>query len=162
FHPDGKHLGVAGGDNHEVRIWDIKSRKKTANLQGKGIGLWGVALSQDGLSLAFQTQRNREPTHPHRRGQGPWTVFDLRERVFRPHERRLALFKQEETQDGWRIVGDRDSYVWWIVHDGKNIQHQLPLDKVRYEKPTCYAFLPRVEGDTSVHLAVGHYNGVSV
>src|SRR5262249_4287463 len=22
FHPDGEHLGVAGGDNHEVTIWD--------------------------------------------------------------------------------------------------------------------------------------------
>ena len=33
FHPDGKRLAVAGGDNHEVRLWDLGRQEKLSEIR---------------------------------------------------------------------------------------------------------------------------------
>jgi WD40 repeat protein len=171
FHLEGRHLGVAGGDNHEVTLWDIGPAHLPATparvasvLSGKGRGLWGVAFSKDGRYLGFQTQRARQPEHPNRRGCGPWKVFDLGQRKLRPAPADfIPAEPQEEWGKGWRVKPDPEDspYVWYVEHAGMGISHKLPLNREREAMPRCFTFLPGGE-DQSVRLAVGHYWGVSV
>src|SRR5262249_7800406 len=59
FHPDGKHLAIAGGNDDEVTLWDISSTppRLDGEARGVGSGLWGVALSADSSRLGFRTRR---------------------------------------------------------------------------------------------------------
>jgi len=163
FHPDGKQLASAGGDNHEVTLWDLSHpQQRPAVLRGVGSGIWNVALSVSGRYLAFQTQRDPEPTHPNRRGRGPWTVFDLKRLNWSAADRFTPSPKAETTPDGWQVKPDRkNGFIWYVEQKGTAIKHKLPWDKDRQQFPRCYSFLPRAESQP-VRLAVGHYNGVSV
>ncbi len=82
IHPDGNHLAVAGGDDHEVTLWDLRTGKKVNEIRGPGTGLWAVALSPDARYLGLKDRRNRNPASPNDRGAGPWRVFDLQLRTW--------------------------------------------------------------------------------
>jgi WD40 repeat protein len=168
FHPREPYLAVAGGDNQEVTLWNENDLDKPASVaRGAGRGLWGIALSEDGKFLGFQDQRDSTATHPNRRGEGPWQVFDLqrrdgiltdgdRQRDFKPHP-------PEQTRDGWRVEPDRDDpYLWYAVSPrGKRVPLD-ELDGASDQMPRCYAFLPPAPGQQNLRLAVGHNYGVSV
>jgi WD40 repeat protein len=162
FHPDGKQLAVAGGENQELTLWDLSHPKEPAGVQrGAGSGLWGVALSSDGLSVGVKDRRDPKSTNVNERGTGPWRVFDLDDRRmkgpvgFKPREQ---LQKEEA---GWRVVPDpANPYLWYAVHRS-GVRHPLPLDADQDGLPRCYAFLKPKEGQP-VRLLVGHYWGLSL
>lgn len=162
FHPDGKHLAAAGGDDHEVTLWDLRRPKERPTvLRGVGSGIWNVALSEGGRYLAFQTQRDPKPTHPNRRGRGPWTLFDLRRRQWASVPGDFTPAAPLQTQEGWQVQPDRnDASIWYVARRGQQ-PLKLPWNKDLQAQPRCYAFLPRAKGQP-VRLAVGHYYGVSV
>jgi WD40 repeat protein len=166
FHPKGGHLAVAGGDNHEVTLWDLKKTEKPVSvMRGVGTCLWGVALSADGRYLGFQDHREEKSTDVNRRGGGPWRVFDLnRRRMTEPAD--FKPVRQLAEANGWRVVPDdapeekRNPYLWYAVHkDGA--RHALPWSNDQDGMPRCYTFLKPQEGKP-VRLLVGHYWGVSL
>jgi serine/threonine protein kinase/WD40 repeat protein len=166
FHPtDRTCLAVAGGDNHEVTLWNLKKLTEPVEVvRGDGRGLWQVALSQDGKNLGFQDQRNSLATNPNARGSGAWRVFDLAGRTFWP-QGKVSTFKPfsplEELR-GWTVQADRkDPHLWYAVH-AKHGRCELRLDRDSDSMPRCYTFLPQPPGSQGVRLAVGHYYGVSV
>jgi WD40 repeat protein len=169
FYPDreGQHLAVAGGDDHQLTLWDLSCPKeRPTELRGVGSGIWNVSLSRNGRYLAFQTQRNPAAKHPNQRGRDPWSYFDLTKIRWGSVPAGFALPDKEETQDGWQVKAQipgtpTDPKVWYVVHPGKGIAHKLPWNKDLQMMPRCYAFLPRADGQP-VRLAVGHYYGVSV
>jgi hypothetical protein len=158
-------LAVAGGDNHEVTLWNLgKPREPVRVLRGDGRGLWQVALSADGKYLGFQDQRDPGATDPNARGSGKWRVFDLAGRTFRP-DRKVGTFEPVaplETLRGWTVQPDeKDEYLWYAVHPTHG-SFALELNGDRDSMPRCYTFLPAPAGSKRVRLAVGHYYGVSV
>jgi WD40 repeat protein len=161
FHPDGRHLAIAGGDNQEVTLWDLNNLDKPASLmRGAGSGIWEVGLSKDGKLVGFRNQRDSASTDPNRRARGPWRAFDLQQRTWlEPKEFQPQPYLAE--LDGWHVVPDRkDPYVWYAV-DGDGHQYALPLDRDREGLPRCWTFLPPKKG-LPTRLAVGHYWGLSV
>jgi WD40 repeat protein len=164
FHPDDHHIAVAGGDNHEVTLWDLNCpQARPTELCGMGSGIWELSLSEEenGRYLAFRTQRNPAATHPNRRGRNPWTVFDLKLQNWPERNRFTPSPKLEETPDGWQVKPTKDDYIWCVKQKGTTIQHELPWNRSWQMMPRCYAFLPRAEGEPA-RLAVGHYYGVSI
>jgi WD40 repeat protein len=161
FHPDGNHLAVAGGDNHEVTLWELGPRPKRSTVQrGAGSGIWNVALCKGDSQLAFQTQCDPAATHPNRHGRGPWTVFDLKLLKWSTPDSLPPNPKLDTESDGWQVK-PINTYVWHVWHPGKRIERELPWDRHRQETPNCYVFLPPMNGQP-VRLAVGHYRGLSI
>jgi WD40 repeat protein len=167
FHPDGVHLAVAGGDNHEVTLWDLLNPDRPDRVaEGKGTCLWGVALSPNGRYLGFLPRRDPAGRDPNRRGTGPWRVFDLPGRQWVEAKDFKPVPNRTEA-GGWHVEPSANPYRWYAVHrDGA--RHLLPLDGAREGMPRCYAFLapggaaPGRGGQRPVRLAVGHYWGLSV
>jgi WD40 repeat protein len=161
FHPQGQLLAVAGGENHEVTVWDLKRPGQPfSRVAGPGRCLWGVGVSEDMKLLGFQDQRTRNPAHPNDWGGGDWKVFDLKRRGFATPEQaqQFKPVKPLRTKGGWSVVPDRlDGYVWNVRNPDGQLQ-KLPLDRGRDGMPRCYTFL---EGNP-VRLVVGHYWGASV
>lgn len=160
FHPDGR-LAVAGGNHHEVTLWDLaRPEKPITQIQGVGTSLWGVALSENGRYLAFHDQREPAPADPNHRGKGPWRVFDLQRRRF-AQPRDPKWLEARSTAGGWTVQASiKDPYVWFAVApDGT--RHALPLDRDRDGMPRCFTFLTARDGKP-VRLAVGHYWGLSL
>jgi WD40 repeat protein len=161
YHPDGKHLAVAGGDDHEVTLWDLPARSKQV-LQGKGTGLWDVALDKTGRYLGFRDQRDPVSRNPNDRGRGPWRVFDLPGRRWMPADK-FEPHPGESSLAGWKVVPDtRNRFLWYTV-DPRGRRHKLPLNDGLDGMPNCYLFLPPArESDPGPRLAVGHYWGLSL
>jgi WD40 repeat protein len=161
FHPDGRHLAIAGGDNHEVTLWDLDHLDKPASvMRSAGSCLWEVALSKDGRLLGFREGRAPGATDPNQRGRGPWRVFDLAGREW-DDPKEFQPLPHRARASGWRVRPDRnDPYVWYAVDPDGN-EHTLPLDRDREGMPRCWAFVPVKEGAPPL-LAVGHYWGLSV
>jgi WD40 repeat protein len=169
FHPDGRHLAVAGGDDHEVVLWDLNGPKKVSELVGPGGGLWAVALSPDARFLAFKDRRQRDAKTPNDRGAGDWRAFDLQQRNWAPPGA-FTPTAPPDSAGGWKVhtslPGKHNSYIWYVESPEGNI-NELPLDPGRDFLPRCYAFLPAVpakgkEPARPVRLAVGHLWGISI
>lgn len=155
-----ERLAVAGGDNHEVTLWDLARQDKPLTVAaGAGACIWTVRLTDDGDHLVWQDRREANPRHPNRRGAGDLRVFALDDRRFLPKvPAKSRIVEPQETAGGWRIVPDeKDPFVWYAVNDG-GTKHALPLDRVRDGRPNCFTFLP----GEPVRLAVGHYWGWSL
>lgn len=162
FHPDGRRFAVAGGDDHEVTLWDLRTPESPiSTIRSPGSGLWGVRLSQKGDLLAYQTQRDPNPSDPNYRGRGPWRVFDLTRRAWANPDSFQPVEPLEQLA-GWRVEPDKtDAYVWFVVSP-ENKRFPLPLTIDPDDMPRCHTFLrPAGEGQP-VRLAVGHYWGLSV
>jgi WD40 repeat protein len=161
FHPDGRFLAVAGGDNHEVTLWDTEKRQTVSVMRSKGSGLWGVGLSSDGHTLAFQEKRDPRAADPNHRGMGPWRVFDLTPPGYKPGKNFVPA-AVVDTLGGWRVEPDaHNPYLWRAVHSDRR-PLDLKLDRERDLMPRCYTFLQPAKEGGPVRLAVGHYYGVSV
>jgi WD40 repeat protein len=158
FHPDGR-LAVAGGNDHEVTLWQPTKPHRQSVQVGAGRCIWQVALSRDGQFVGYRDQRNSTSEDPNAGGAGPWQVFDLGKRQF-SSDKRFTPARPLPAPPGWSVQPDPDSrYRWYAVHeDGRKLE--LGLDPVVDGMPHCYTFLP-AEG-REPRLAVGHYNGVSI
>jgi WD40 repeat protein len=188
FHPDGNHLAVAGGDDHELAVWDLRRLVRVGEeVRGPGSGLWAVALSPDARYLGFKDRRNRKPKTPNDRGAGPWKVFDLEQRQWAPtphptlphpwgEGRERGPRPAAEAEGGWKIrtslpldlkgkglppPEERENSYFWFVESPEGKIFKLPLEPARDQLPRCYAFLPAA-GGKPVRLAVGHLWGVSL
>mgnify|MGYP001191477248 CR=1 FL=1 len=174
FHPTENLLAVAGGNDHEVAVFDLTrpGGPPLAEEKGPGMCLWGVGLQRakvrdadgprEALLLGFQTQRAVNPDHPNRRGTGPWHVFDLSARRW-ANDLDASAFRPEPELfevDGWRLAPDpSDGTIWYVFGpDGK--QHRIPLAPDDF-MPRCYTFLNARNGQLP-RLAIGHYWGLSI
>lgn len=162
WHPDGKRLAVAGGEDHEITLWDVSRLKPELITTAVGVGkcMWGVGFSKDGTSFGWQDQYQPAPSHPNQLGRGPWHVFDMQKRVVVPGDK-FQPVRPIETQAGWRVQPHpTDTYHWDVVGpDGQT--HKLPLDWSFDDRPRCYTFLPQNDGKPP-RLAIGHYWGISL
>jgi WD40 repeat protein len=163
FHPDGNRLALAGGDDQEVTLWDIRQlpAKLLSKIAGPGRGLWGVGLSKDSRYLGYRDQRTPVPDHPNHLGQGPWQVFDLQQRRFvLPAEARaFDPVAPLQEADGWKVVPDEIlGRVWYVVKG--DTKHKVPLQGID-KLPRCYTFL-KADEDHPTRLVVGHIWGMSV
>jgi WD40 repeat protein len=158
FSPDGKHLAVAGGNDHELVILDLAKRVKAAVVRSPGAALWGVGLSRDGVQLGFRRLRNPTPSGRNDWGTGPWTAFDLKKRGWSGGGAAFRPVEPVTEMGGWRVNAShyRD---WYVSREGAKPQ-RLRLDPAVDGYPTCYTFL-RPQGG-GVHLAVGHKWGVTI
>jgi WD40 repeat protein len=158
----GDRLAIAGGDNHEVTIWDTAALKRLPAARGLGSGLWGVRLTADGRYLAFNEQREASAADPNRRGSGEPRYFDLRRRRFEKSKpENVRLVEPIENYKGWTVRADEKTPWQWHVVEPQGKSHPLPWQRDEDDRPTCYTFLKPV-GDGPVRLAVGHYWGFSL
>jgi WD40 repeat protein len=163
FHPTEQRLAVAGGNNHEVTLWDLHKleSKPLTVIRGPGAGLWSVRFSQDGNALGFQTERQVHPSSPNQRGAGAWHVFNLQTRTWAD----AADFQTVEprtTAGGWTVRPDaKDAYLWHVVSPDGKVFPLADLKPAVDGMPRCYTFLEPRPGQR-VRLAVGHYWGFSL
>ena len=164
FHPTDGRLFVAGGDNHDLGVWDLTDPakpKRQRGITGHGRSIWSVRISNDGKSFAWQTRRDPKAADVNALGSGPWDGFDMN--FGRPiNAAPLAGLRTEA--DGWRIVpSDTSRFVWLAVRDAGGIKTELELtlDPDRDQAPTCYCFLPPVNGQP-IRVAIGHLYGFSI
>jgi WD40 repeat protein len=159
----GDRLGVAGGDNHEVALWDLNQpTRPISEARGAGSGVWGVALSEEGRYLAFTDRRDPTATNPNKRGSTNLRYFDLRRRRFeKAAPENMKSVQPIETMRGWSVKAD-DKIPWrWYAVAPNGASHVLPWDQDQDGRPTCYTFLKPIEGH-SLRIAVGHYWGFSL
>jgi WD40 repeat protein len=160
-------IATAGGENHEVRLWDLNDEGKPLDeIRSPGACLWGVAMSKDNRYLAWKEKRSSSPRTPNRWGAGPWRVLDLKTRRIVP--KTPADFEPVKPLDsvgGWRVETTSDGFVWRVVGPGGtdvalDTESGLYLTAVN-QIPRCYTFL-EAGGGKPVRLAVGHSWGVSL
>jgi WD40 repeat protein len=154
----GQRLAVAGGPNHETRLWRIEGatlRPVGEPAVGVGRGVWQVGTRADGTIICFRQTPNPTAYDPNNRGTGPWRCFDLS---------RLSWTETESPQitaqtelGGWRVEIDPHSEFHWFVRYREE-RWPLPIDKNQDDRPTCYTFLPGAQ-PRQVYLAVGFYRG---
>ncbi len=159
FHPDGKHLAVAGGQDHEVEVWTLNPLTLTTRILGQGRCLWGVAFSPDGRFLGYRNQREVNPASPNEWGKGEWNVFDLKDLGWAkpPQQQAFQPLRPLERANGWSVLTDTKKSAVWEVKGPNGEQYALPLQPEDFV-PRCYTFL---EGRPT-RLVIGHYWGMSV
>jgi hypothetical protein len=182
FRPWTKQLATAGGNNHEVRLWDLEGRGTLLDaIESPGSCLWGVALSKpDGAKkvryLAWKDWRNPNPRNPNDWGDPDpktWRVFDLGKRSILPHPPKdfepvlpRASIQPEGADEPWQVRTTHNSYLWHVVGPGGTdvaLDATSGLYKPHFNNmPRCYTFLPHPRSKTAVRLAVGHTWGVSL
>jgi WD40 repeat protein len=155
-------LAVAGGDDHQVTLHDLKApvAAKAGPLQvvrGKGRGLWDVRVGADGETVLFRPKRNVQAFDPNQRGDGPWLAFNYA--VGKAVEPTEAVAVRTSA-DGWSVEASPKDPMLWFAVNGET-RHPLKLDPDRDEQPRCYCFLP-AKGDKPTRLLVGHYYGYSL
>jgi WD40 repeat protein len=161
FHPAKNYLAVAGGDNHEVALWDLDRPKEPASvMRGVGTCLWGVAVSKSGEQVAFQDRRDATSADPNRRGKGDWRAFDVVKRKwveagdFKPAE-------QLTTDGGWTVEPHPTNPRRLIAVNKQGKKFLLENFEKLEEFPNCYTFIPATDSKPT-RLAVGHYWGLSL
>jgi len=162
FHPRAPYLAVAGGNDHDVTLWDTSGafKQPVTRITGPGRSLWGVGLSVQGSIVGFQEQRNIKPASVNERGTGPWRAFDLDKRRWVADDQ-FRHVKPLETADGWTLQTTYNGWEWAVLPRGGTKPLPLPLDPARDALPRCYTFLPAV-GDRPTRLAVGHLWGTTI
>src|SRR5262249_55586506 len=149
-------LAIAGGDNHEVTLHDLKAPVKEAQgplqvVRGKGRGLWEVRVGKDGETILFKANRDPRSTDPNRRGKGEWAAFNFA--TGKPVEAKDPVEIITES-GGWKIVpSDGDAMAWFAVRNEAKVR--LQLDRDRDEQPRCYCFLPAKPGEPT-RVLIGH------
>ncbi len=166
FHPTLPHLlAVAGGDDHEVCLWDTRRVELVGEpIRSAGSALWGVQADASGRYLAFQEERHPEAPHPNERGRGPWRWFDLQERRFLGPQEKAPVPAAPPAGD-WQVLYQGAAPFhpasWYVQYQG-GTPRRLPVGDIAVDEfPRCYTFLPADERHP-VRLVVGHYLGVSV
>ncbi len=160
LHPGGRYLAVAGGNDFEMKLWDLQAQKVVSEVRSPGSSIWGAAFSPDAKSIGLRNQRKPDPAGFNDWAGGPWKVFDLQRRDWRENENFQPLLPLE-TADGWRVRADaRDMYLWHVVAPGGR-EFDLPWDRFQDVLPRCYTFLRPSDGKPA-RLAVGHRFGISL
>jgi len=162
FHPKANQLAVAGGNDHEVVLWDLDEPiRKASSTPIVGKSIWSVALTEDGSRLCFRDERSPDPVHPNRRGleTAPFKVFDLQKRKFETSDKNISLHLPLDTLGGWKVVPDDNTRWIWHVENDQGKLFQIKLDP-RDGMPRCYSFFKSRAGE--VRLAVGHLWGTSI
>jgi WD40 repeat protein len=68
FSPDGRHVATAGGNNHEIHIWDALTAETKQVLKGTGAPVWATGFAAAGSALGWgQTWVTHDPAG----GYGP-------------------------------------------------------------------------------------------
>jgi WD40 repeat protein len=168
FHPNGKDVAVAAGENHEVTLYNLAAPgKRVSVMEGAGRSIWEVALSQDGKQVGFRDQRDPAATNPNARALpgAPWRVFHLGKREWADATAFRAI-KQNREWEGWSVAGIKDTKVGlnprvWYVVTPQGERLPLPTDPDQDQYPFCWTFIPP-EGKRKLQLAVGHLWGVSI
>jgi WD40 repeat protein len=163
FHPDGKHLAAAGGNNHEVSVYDLSGRARLLGqaIAGPGQCIWSVSISQDGHHIGFQTERSHNPQDPNHRGTGTPRIFDLKKRLFVKDQGIVWAPRQDRSPDGWQVKFSTRADQWLVQAPGGQALPLAPWETKIYEFPRCYAFIPRTPAHPT-RLIVGHLYGASV
>ncbi|MCE9530067.1 MAG: caspase family protein, partial [Planctomycetes bacterium] len=158
---DQGRLAVAGGENHEVTLWDLANVEKPVSvIRGTGRNIWGVRVSTSGASIAYQPARDSKTTDPNKRGTGNYLAFDLTRG--KPLKAEADWVEPLSTADGWSIEpSSTNRFIWYAVHAAKSLKHALPLNPDRDEAPRCYTFL-NATADQPTRVIVGHYYGWSM
>jgi WD40 repeat protein len=180
FRPGKTQLATAGGNNHEVRLWDVSGPGTLLDtIEGPGACIWSVGLSKDGHTLGFRQKRAPNPRTPNSWGAGKWRVLKLVGTAgpLAPDPKgplsRAILDTQDfepiaplEEDDGWYVRFSDNGAVWSVVDPD---DRETPLnrenglfDPAVYNLPRCYTFLPRTDPKQPVRLAVGHTWGISL
>ena len=163
-------LATAGGPNHEVRLWDISKADALDTIRTPGSGMWGVAVSADGKSLAWRERMNPTPQNPNDRATGDWRVFPLtgeKHAITTSAPKDIDLHLPLSTYDNWKVVPGETGFVW-IVKDPDGNETRLDDEHGLYFKRVaqilrCYTFIPpNPKTGTPLRLAVGHQWGASV
>ena len=163
-------LATAGGPNHEVRLWDYTKADILDTIRTPGSGIWGVAASSDGKSLAWREKMNPTPRNPNDRATGDWRVFGLageKHAIASSAPEDVKLHLPLSTYDGWKVVPGATGFVW-VVRDPDGNETRLDeKDGLYFAKVAqilrCYTFIPpNPKTKTPLRLAVGHQWGASV
>jgi WD40 repeat protein len=168
FDPNGKRLAVAGGDNHEVVLWDMAREKPPPALPTPGHSLWGAALSADGKQLGVKDRRHgtSAPKSPNHAATGDYHVFDLGTGKGRRRDWTTAKdfhpVEAVETLDGWSVHFDPNDFMRWEAVGPDKKHHELVLNRAYDDLPRCYTFIEPAAKGKPIRLAVGHYWGVSL
>ncbi len=157
-------LATAGGNNHEVRLWDLtRPDKPLDTIRGPGSCLWGVGMSGTRY-LAWQEHRSSYPT-PTTWGAGPWRILDMQTRSILDKEPEgFAPAKPLASYGGWEVEPTANGAVWSIVcPDGMKVPLTGELYILRRNQlPRCYTFLAPTKTNPDVRLAVGHAFGLTL
>ncbi|HKI32999.1 MAG TPA: hypothetical protein VKA46_14200 [Gemmataceae bacterium] len=164
FDPDGKRLAVAGGDNHDLTLWDVAREKELPALESPGHCLWKAALSADGHFLGVKDHRRSEasPRSSNDRADGEYQVFDLGLGAGRRGWTNAKGFRPVEAIErlgGWSVRVDGIMEWYAVGPDGH--AHELVLSRATDDAPRCYTFLKGTD-TKPIRLAVGHYWGASL
>jgi WD40 repeat protein len=158
FHPTRQLLAIAGGNDFELRLWDLANKKKLQEARSAGSALWGVAFSKDSQALGFRNRRKDQPTSYNDWSEGAWSVFDLKKRKWAEAPGQFRPVVPVEEVRGWQ-VDTRNKRQWYVVDpQGKRIP--LPLVPEEDKLATCYSFIEPPDG--GLQLAVGHRWGISI
>ena len=157
-------LAVAGGDNHEITLHDLKPPVNKAAgpmqvVRGKGRGLWEVRIDTDENCILFKPSRDPKATDPNRRGDGAWVAFDFTKGQPAGEKQPAEILTEA---GGWKIEPSKDNPMLWNavpIAGGEPLP--LKLDPDRDEQPRCYCFLPPKPGEPT-RVLVGHYYGFSM
>ena len=109
FHPDGRHLAVAG--LQVVEVWDVDAPKKVHDLQGHSKWVYGVAYSPDRKWLATggwdRTIKIRDATS----GEEKSTIFGhdgfVLDLAFSPDSRSLVSTSEDRSVRLWEVPSGR-------------------------------------------------------
>lgn len=162
FAPQGKFLVTAGGNDHELTVWDLEGKKVADRLSSRGATIWQAAWSTDGKELGIRTERQAAPATFNQWGSGAWRRFDLTNRVWNKAAGAPAFTPSLaiEEADGWSVQ-PLTRFDWQVFHRPTGKRYPLPIDPNLYDRPHCFTFLP-ARGKLPTRIAVGHLWGVSL
>ena len=109
FHPDGRHLAVAGSEI--VEVWDVAARTKVHELRGHSNWVYGVAYSPDGKWLATGGWDRTIKLWDAATGEERLTIFGhegfVLDLAFSPDSRSLASTSEDRSVRLWEVPTGR-------------------------------------------------------
>ena len=109
FHPDGRHLAVAGSE--VVEVWDVAGHTKVHELRGHSKWVYGVAFSPDGKWLATGGWDRTIKLWDAATGEERLTIFGhegfVLDLAFSPDSRSLASTGEDRSVRLWEVPTGR-------------------------------------------------------
>jgi WD40 repeat protein/serine/threonine protein kinase/Flp pilus assembly protein TadD len=109
YHPDGRHLAVAGSE--VVEVWDVVARAKVHELRGHSKWVYGVAFSPDGKWLATGGWDRTIKLRDANTGEERLTIFGhegfVLDLAFSPDNRCLASTSEDRSVRLWEVPTGR-------------------------------------------------------
>ena len=109
FHPDGRHLAVAGVE--VVEVWDVGAPKKVRELRGHSKWVYGVAYSPDGKWLATGGWDRTIKLRDAATGEEKLTIFAhdgfVLDLAFSPDGGALASTSEDRSVRLWEVPSGR-------------------------------------------------------